>query len=215
MGWWKMNCNGGIDSSHKSESCGLVNAIPGEMHIENHVNGDGPADILCNLAAQLSYAYIEVTEKVPYKKYIQDLIGFPPDFRRDRLHLLELRHPGLGERLNNLIENAWGALDQEYQDVWGRPPYPEERNGAFNFIRNGINPEECNEKFHRLINCVGCGCQMPYLSKDSEECYTPHNLYRWVDLSGKRVYGAEGPAINQEESRTDYYCPNCWQGEEE
>lgn len=96
MGWWKINETGGIDwdemPSGNDDTTGLVNAIPGRDTLEDHYNGDEPADVM---------------------------------------------------------ERALSELDAIYQRVWGRKPYVEEIDAAFNFVmgprRDGTDGEETDD----------------------------------------------------------------------
>lgn len=74
MGWWKMNCQGGISAERPTGAgeCSLVNAIPGRDTTEDHYGGDGPADIMDAAIANIIKEYQEEWGRPPY---IEELDG--------------------------------------------------------------------------------------------------------------------------------------------
>lgn len=74
MGWWKINCSGGI-SSDKPTGAGeesLLNAIPGRDTVEDHYGGDVPADIMGVAIAKIIAEYQDTWGRPPY---IEELDG--------------------------------------------------------------------------------------------------------------------------------------------
>lgn len=121
MGWWKANSRGGIDGSFQSQS-GMLNAVAGDSP-EHYYNGDGPANIVCGAIHGLKI-----------------LTGKAQLSSSDLLNLLLHREVGpVFENVNrdvllSAVEIMWSHVDNEYQEAWGRPAYPEEKEAICTFV---------------------------------------------------------------------------------
>jgi hypothetical protein len=122
MGWWKCNCNGGIDwqnkpTGHPGEHA-LINAIPDRDSTEDYYNGDAPADTMYVPIAILKSWFIN---REP-KPIIEQLTKLFTEKVFDNV----FKHIDK-QKLNELIDMTWKEIDEIYKEAWNRPTYPEER----------------------------------------------------------------------------------------
>jgi hypothetical protein len=133
MGWWKMNDRGQIDESHFVN--GLVNAVPNRDTPENYYNGDGPADSIDDavhdVLAVLGIAVprpdsSEIVQGISQQEMLDLFLRaeVPDRFKQDSRGLVKI------------IDAAWKDVDEQYEEDWDRPAYPQERLGACNFVFN-------------------------------------------------------------------------------
>lgn len=155
MGWWKIRSvdSGGIDWDWKKGNR-LVNAIPGSDSPDFYYNGDGPADILGLAVRRIEVEFAEELKLKPTREdfvylfldfpaFIGSVINhceeegaslmcgrydgeFPPFTKHKKTHVVE--------KISNLAMKALFDLTKEYQRTWNRGPYPEEIQGALNFV---------------------------------------------------------------------------------
>lgn len=138
MGWWKINSprRGQIDRSHDTGGR-LLNAVPGRDTAENHYNGDGPADSMGE-AADKVLGVVGIAVPKPGSGAKVEGIS-----KRECLDLfLERTAPARfarqGDELLEVVSDVWEDIDEQYQEEWERPPYPEEREGICNFVLNPL-----------------------------------------------------------------------------
>jgi hypothetical protein len=132
MGWWKCNCNGGIDFKNKpsGHSGGtLINAIPGRDTTEDYYNGDPPADTMFFPTAVLKDWF-----KDKPKPTVEQLTALFTEKSFDPIfdHIPR-------SQLEKLIDATWKEIDAVYWETWNRPTYPEERAFICKFSFGGAN----------------------------------------------------------------------------
>lgn len=132
MGWWKCNCNGGIDWKNKptGHEGGLINAIPNRDSKEDYYNGDAPADAMGVAIANLKF-WFQNREPKPTKDQLVKLF-INKTYDRVFRHIEK-------SKLNKLIDETWKEIDAIYENAWGRPAYPEERFYVCSFSFGGAD----------------------------------------------------------------------------
>jgi hypothetical protein len=116
MGWWKISSpeEGGIDWDFAGVGPGsLVNAIPGKDHSEIYYNGDSVADIMDGLIRRVRDNWPNITREEFEQAYSN----------------LDLSN----SELMAFIQKAKELIIKEYQEAWGRDPYPEEWQAIASF----------------------------------------------------------------------------------
>ena len=78
MGWWKINCAGGISESRPPSGAdgSLLNAVPGRDTIEDHYGGDGPADIMQAAIDEISVLWEKTWGRSPYPEELDGVWAF-------------------------------------------------------------------------------------------------------------------------------------------
>jgi hypothetical protein len=136
MGWWKSNCNGGIDSDNlpTGHQCGsLRNAIPNRDSTEDYYNGDAVADLMYIPIAFLKKWFKNIEPK-PSTEQLTEL------FTQNKFDgVFSVLNPEETEKLKTLIQKTWEQIDEEYKAAWGRPAYPEERVYVCKFSFGGAD----------------------------------------------------------------------------
>jgi hypothetical protein len=141
MGWWKCNCNGGIDATPPSghEGGSLINAIPGRDTIEDYYNGDTVADTMYVPIAIVKNWFIN-REPKPTREQLVKLFTekeIDPVFK----HVEK-------SKIENLIDKTWKEIDAIYNEQWSRPAYPEERVLICKFSFGGANGKGRKDWWH-------------------------------------------------------------------
>ena len=86
MGWWKINCRGGVSESTpsgKPGDCSLLNAVPGRDTPEDHYGGDEPADAIQRAVDEVMAIWRRDWNREPYIEELDGVWRFVTSKYRD------------------------------------------------------------------------------------------------------------------------------------
>ena len=136
MGWWKINGpGGGIDWDAPCEG-NLVNAIPGQSTVENHYNGDEPADIVDDAVEELRKS-LRLSERRLREIGGEEVAAFLMSPNRDYMGGVRI-----GDKQRRIVLAMCIKVRECYEKAWGRPPYPEEVAAVVSFCTGGLEADE-------------------------------------------------------------------------
>jgi hypothetical protein len=152
MGWWRVRDveTGQIDWTVPTQPiCDdtgqigqLVNAIPGESHIECHFNGDVPADLI-TFGLNRVELLLAIDGQDVNKKILEPLFFDGPGYKGAEYIPQDISWESFKKALQQnddvqtIVGLTWLMIRAEYKEAWKREPYPEELRAVFNFCTNG------------------------------------------------------------------------------